>query len=221
MASTGYVIEIALRVKMNFELLLKRHSTLGLISHTLLGRSGVCLCCRLGRQCRPRRIYLRPLAPPIPNACLYSQCIGCCMTWRSHVRASGFPSCRPDLFSPEPWQIQAQGELGLGPSACPALCPALLACHAFAGPSSSVVCFPDELCCLWEGALVCPVHASCGPLVWAWLLCIAAFGSGSSVLHLSLPLWVWSHCSSQEKPSEQVLIYTHLSLTETSAVPEP
>lgn len=30
------------------------------------------------------------------------------------MRASGFPSCRSDPFSPEPWQIQAQGELGLG-----------------------------------------------------------------------------------------------------------
>lgn len=38
--------------------------------------------------------------------------------------------------------------------------------HVFAGPSSSVVCFPDELCCLWEGAIVCPVHA---PVVhWSW-----------------------------------------------------
>lgn len=103
------------------------------------------------------------------------------------MRAGGFPSCRPDPLSPEPWQIQAQGELGLGPSACPALCPALLACVCCT-VSSSVVCFPDELCRLGEGALVCPVHASCGPLVLAWLLCAAAFGSASSVLHLSLPL---------------------------------
>lgn len=189
MASTGYVIEIALRVKMNFEMLLKRHSTLGLISHTLLGRSGVCLCCRLGRQCRPRRIYLRPLAPPIPNACLYSQCIGCCMTveiacegwWISELQTrSTFSRALADSGSRGTWTWPISMSCTVSSTSCVSC----VCCTV----SSSVVCFPDELCCLWEGALVCPVHASCGPLVLAWLLCTAAFSSASSLLHLSLPL---------------------------------
>lgn len=174
---------------MNFEMLLKRHSTLGLISHTLLGRSGVCLCCRLGRQFRPCRIYLRLLPHPSPKCLLIFT-----VHWMLHdsgdrmwvlvdFRAADLIHLLPSLG-----RSRLKGNLDLAHQH-------VLHCvqhflHVFAGPSSSVVCFPDKLCCLWEGALVCPVHVSCGPLVLAWLLCTAAFSSGS--LHLSLPLWMWA-----------------------------
>ena len=137
------------------------------------------------------------------------------------MRANGFPSCRPDPLAPQPWQIQAQGELGFGPSACPALCPALLACVCWSLllcglfslrallPLGRCTCLSCA-CFLWSiGLGMAPVY-SC---LWLWFLALI-----SSLVSVSC--WdLCSHCSSQEKPSEQLLIYTHVSLTQTSAVP--
>lgn len=169
----GYVIEIALKVKMNFEMLLKRHNMLGLISHTLLGRSGVFLSSRLRRQCRPGRISLRSLPPPPPHPqclllfalCWMLHCNGDHTWGLVHVWAADLSRSLPSLG-----RARLQGDSNLLP------CQHALHCTQYL----FVVCY--KLCCLWEAARVCPVGVSCGPLVLAWHLCTAEFSPGSSVL---------------------------------------
>lgn len=84
------MIEIALKVKMNFGMLLKRHSALGLVSHTSVGRHGVFLSSRRGRHCRPHRLGLSP--------CPSSQMPAseCCFTVEITCEGYWVSSCRPD-----------------------------------------------------------------------------------------------------------------------------
>jgi hypothetical protein len=152
---------------MNFGMLLKRHSALGLISHTSIGRRGVFLSSRRGRHyCRPGRIGLGS-CPAHPKCLLWNATL----QWRSHVRAGGFLSRRP-----------GQGELDhvalpVHPALCPVpspLCLLVLLCGLL---SSS------ERCTLPLGsALVLPVLASCGQSVLAGHLFTANFPCGSSGL---------------------------------------
>lgn len=134
---------------------------LGLISHTLLGRSGVFLSSRLRWQCRPGRISLRSLPPPpSPVPAFICAVLNAALQWRSHVRASACLSCRPEPLSPQPRQSQAPGRLELvALSACPALYPVLLAC----------ICWSLPLCGLLQALL--PLGSctclSCARFLWS------------------------------------------------------
>lgn len=149
---------------MNFEMLLKRHSALGLISHTLVGRSGVFLCSRLGRQCRPGRINQSPSSCPAHPKCLllFALCWMLPSSGESHVRASGCLSRRPDPLDAQLWRSQAQGKLELvALSARSVLCPVLLAC----------TCWPLPLCGLLSWWALLPLGSctclSCVCFLWS------------------------------------------------------
>lgn len=137
------------------------------------------------------------------------------LQWRSNVKASGFLSCRLDLLDTQLWQSQAQEKLELvALSACPALCPVLLAC-AF---------WPLPLCGLLSWWALLPLGSciclSCACFLWSISL-------GMALVYSWLRLWFFScECEllgaliplSSQRRVEQLLIYTHVSLAQTSAV---